>query len=507
MNSQYDTLLDNIKKDVSEKGYDLELTMESFLDKGKPLRSADFLDFVVTYMAIKDYYKRTGKGNPKLLSDQTFVTYTMGEDSITESKPFKITEYEKNDDGLYEVSGYRYSTVEETVGIYKEVKDGLYEKTGTEKVEPESKKTLYGTVSVNVIKPEDLYEIYEVDAEEIEDEIAERKAKIQKEINGDEVRSSVLLTLPEFDQSTSWNQILAEKISSLSVSENGNVLSVSETIKAIAESFIGQLPYEWGGKPTGPGYDPTWWTWDSSSGTQNGLDCSGFVQLVYLTAGYDASITSQMQSTVSIMASNFEFVSEAELQPGDIGVVERATTNHTGIYAGNGEWIHCSSAKNTVVKANYKFTKFYRPTFTENTEVNLSNINNCVVKQEDSEIELLAKTIAHEAGSEGLNGWIAVAEVIRNRILSNKYPNTVSEVVYQPGQFSSNEEIAGMIPNEEIRTVAREVLAGRMSILNNSDVLYFRNPTMTSGISSTEPVNWGNHQYYIGIGHHAFYIN
>lgn len=49
--------------------------------------------------------------------------------------------------------------------------------------------------------------------------------------------------------------------------------------------------------------------------------------------------------------------------------------------------------------------------------------------------ELLASIIFCEAGNQSFEGQVAVGAVILNRIASGAYPNTIEEVIYQPGQF------------------------------------------------------------------------
>lgn len=49
--------------------------------------------------------------------------------------------------------------------------------------------------------------------------------------------------------------------------------------------------------------------------------------------------------------------------------------------------------------------------------------------------ELLASIIFCEAGNQTYEGQVAVGAVVMNRIKSAKFPNTLEEVIYQPGQF------------------------------------------------------------------------
>lgn len=49
--------------------------------------------------------------------------------------------------------------------------------------------------------------------------------------------------------------------------------------------------------------------------------------------------------------------------------------------------------------------------------------------------ELLASIIFCEAGNQSYEGQVAVGAVVMNRINSEKFPDTMEEVIYQSGQF------------------------------------------------------------------------
>ena len=55
---------------------------------------------------------------------------------------------------------------------------------------------------------------------------------------------------------------------------------------------------------------------------------------------------------------------------------------------------------------------------------------------QQAEKELLASLIFCEAGNQPYEGQVAVGAVVLNRVKSSVYPNSVSEVIYQSGQFS-----------------------------------------------------------------------
>ena len=64
------------------------------------------------------------------------------------------------------------------------------------------------------------------------------------------------------------------------------------------------------------------------------------------------------------------------------------------------------------------------------------------------ERELLARVVYAEANTETLEGQIAVAQVVLNRVRSESFPDTVSEVVFQDGQFSTASILGSVVPNE-----------------------------------------------------------
>lgn len=55
----------------------------------------------------------------------------------------------------------------------------------------------------------------------------------------------------------------------------------------------------------------------------------------------------------------------------------------------------------------------------------------------NKEIEMMAKMVYGEARGETLKGQVAVAAVILNRVESPKFPDTVSNVLFQDGAFTA----------------------------------------------------------------------
>lgn len=92
----------------------------------------------------------------------------------------------------------------------------------------------------------------------------------------------------------------------------------------------------------------------------SGFDCSGFVYYVYKQCGYSLTRTATAQN------SDGYYVSRSDLQPGDIIIFynsAKTAIGHSGIYIGNGQFIHASSGSGKVVitnlSANYYNTHYY----------------------------------------------------------------------------------------------------------------------------------------------------
>ena len=81
----------------------------------------------------------------------------------------------------------------------------------------------------------------------------------------------------------------------------------------------------------------------------SGFDCSGMVYYIYRQFGYNVGRTSTDQ-----LRNGYPHVSRSNLQPGDIVLFERTYTSsrpatHSGIYIGNGQFIHAANTRSGVV--------------------------------------------------------------------------------------------------------------------------------------------------------------
>ncbi len=93
----------------------------------------------------------------------------------------------------------------------------------------------------------------------------------------------------------------------------------------------------------------------------------------------------------------------------------------------------------------------------------------------DEEISLLAAIIQCEAGGESYEGKVAVGAVVLNRVDSSDFPSTISDVIYQSGQFTpaytgTLSSVLSSGAREDCYEAARAALAGENPV---GTCLYF----------------------------------
>ena len=146
--------------------------------------------------------------------------------------------------------------------------------------------------------------------------------------------------------------------------------------------------------------------------------------------------------------------------------------------------------------------------YTTTKEVDINSDEEIVVFKTD-QIDCMVKNIWFEARGESIEGWKAVFDVTINRVLDNRWPNTVCKVVYQGYNDGSNlNPQFSWTPNEPkdlgykntdlFKKIENNVklwaLAGNIEL----DANHYAT-TVTKRIWMNSMVNLGN------IGSHTFY--
>lgn len=520
----YELAEQSVKEKIVEEKLDYTLTMESFYEQENPYANANYLELIAAYLVAKEHVDTLKTADMYSLP---FIQVSISKNTITEYEPLLVDSYIEDNEqaGVFDKEKPTYIYEPMSMPQYQSDGKGRYIENGFREYEPKRINTEYGEVQLSGITAEDIFAIYGIEDNEDIKEAYEKKVNLfSNSISNQGLAASVFIQTARSDLITPEQQTYIDQLLNSDLSQD------RKDLISTAVSLVGKVPYEWGGKATKAGYDNTWWS-VQENGNQKGLDCSGFVQWAFLSKQIRSNldIISSLQSTSTTLKQT-KPITESELQPGDLGLINNGSDiNHIGIYLGDGNWVHCSSAANTVVIAQTDMFKIYRQMPTEQ----LINQNTEETKQEvlqdtetyvpeqvttsdelddieeyhtsspytEEEIYLLAQLVYNEANSEGINGWIAVAEVVRNRVESELFPNTIREVIYQdnPTQFSDNYKIETRSPSEEQVNVVRDVLADNLGVLNNRNILYFRN---TNGSTA----DWGSLPYYDTINHHQFYL-
>ena len=124
----------------------------------------------------------------------------------------------------------------------------------------------------------------------------------------------------------------------------------------------------------------------------------------------------------------------------------------------------------------------------ENTAVNTESDFESVSLYEtltDNEISMIEIVIQHEVGNFSKEYKTYVAELIRNRLISEDFPNTITDVLFQKGQLQgiSSWLYSGIVPDEETKAVVKEVFSAEFT---SHEATFYYNPTL----SEYESVMW-----------------
>lgn len=114
----------------------------------------------------------------------------------------------------------------------------------------------------------------------------------------------------------------------------------------------------------------------------------------------------------------------------------------------------------------------------------------------DEDKNLLMKIASAEAGSESTKGKAVIMQVVLNRTESEIFPNTIKEVIFQSGQFSTINDgnYSRAKPDEDCEIALQEVLNGNHK---DFEALFF-DSCKNSWASR-------NREFLCKIGNHKFY--
>ena len=227
----------------------------------------------------------------------------------------------------------------------------------------------------------------------------------------------------------------------------------------------------------------------------------GYVKSDLLVFGEEAKnlYEESYGSQGTVTASSLRVRKEPSMDAGQIGSMKQGS--RVEILGQEGDWYQVSCGEDSA----YMFAEYIQ--IEETTALSVAEYETQQKEKEqavqqvsqtgasmsasDSELALLAAIIQCEAGGESHTGKVAVGAVIMNRVRSSQFPNSITEVVYQSGQFSPVASgILSSVLSQGARSdcyqAAQEALAGSNPI---GSALYFN-----SGSGRGQQI--GNQHFY-----------
>jgi len=170
---------------------------------------------------------------------------------------------------------------------------------------------------------------------------------------------------------------------------------------------------------------------------------------------------------VAAVSKGVVLIVEPEAEPVDGWLAVRYTGKTRYISADYAEVTHATTEAITIEEereiARKKAEEEAKRKAAQTTEVTV--VQNASFNASTDEVLLLAALIQCEAGGECYEGKVAVGAVVMNRVRSGRYPNSIAEVIYAPGQFTpaGNGKVASVLangPKESCIQAAQEAING-----------------------------------------------
>lgn len=268
-----------------------------------------------------------------------------------------------------EIEVTAYTAVELTLPIYSQGHitgtrtATYYEPNGTETVTPGTDTIKYAEFTIHPFDNSVILDAFDIDPDEQYQEFTITYGEVIQKM-ADSLKMTLYGALGDGSMVPLTDAELIAFVSRQDCSP------VRKHLLETALSLVGRVPYFWGGK-SAPGWNSEWNTpkvvtsaGSSTTGTIRpyGLDCSGFSHWTYNTAlGVDIT------HGVSGQYANSTPITEAELQPGDLGCLKDSdgSWNHVLIFAGYDEdgtkmWCHCTSGSGVVLNTpSYAESLYY----------------------------------------------------------------------------------------------------------------------------------------------------
>lgn len=114
----------------------------------------------------------------------------------------------------------------------------------------------------------------------------------------------------------------------------------------------------------------------------------------------------------------------------------------------------------------------------------------------DDDLWYLSHVIQAEAGYCSTEMMEGVGSVVLNRVDDSRFPDTIPEVIEQPGQYSTASYLASQEPTEEALKVAKDLLENGSKF--PGDVIYQANFPQGTGTYQTLSTSYSTMYFCVG---------
>lgn len=154
------------------------------------------------------------------------------------------------------------------------------------------------------------------------------------------------------------------------------------------------------------------------------------------------------------------------------------------------------------ISYNYEDLEIYNNVFAatkdQSSTSTKKNTDQSSIDNSGDMVDLLARLINGEARGEPYKGQVAVGAVVMNRVKSSEFPDTISGVIYQKGQFScvtDGQFNKAIDENSTVYKAAQEAINGADP---TNGCIFFYNPKTSKSkwlYTRTTVVTIGNHRF------------
>ncbi len=178
-------------------------------------------------------------------------------------------------------------------------------------------------------------------------------------------------------------------------------------------------------------------------------DCEGYIANEYLAFGKDAEELAKRDCNyvATVIADALKIRSEASTDSKTRDLIGHG--EKVNVLGEEGEWLKIEyGAGDSYIKAEYTTIEFEVGEAQTMEQIRAAEAaaeaarkkeelkrNYEAVKASGNEVQLLGALIQLEAGNQPYEGQLAVGAVVMNRVRNPRYPNTIADVIYAPGQF------------------------------------------------------------------------